>query len=69
MSLCAGAKYDYFEGGVRGSAFVYSELLPETVRGTTYEGLMHISDWYVVLLLLCLWVSSPGIRRCARLLA
>ena len=54
---------------MRGSAFVYSELLPETVRGTTYEGLMHISDWYVVLLLSCLWVSSPGIRRCARLLA
>ena len=41
-----GAKYDYFDGGVRGSAFVYSELLPESVRGSTYEGLMHISDWY-----------------------
>ena len=41
-----GAKYDFFDGGVRGSAFVYSEMLPESVRGSTYEGLMHISDWY-----------------------
>ena len=40
-----GAKFDFFEGGVRGSAFVYSELLPQNVRNTTYEGLMHISDW------------------------
>ena len=41
-----GAKYDFFQGGVRGSAFVYSEMLPADVRNTTYSGFMHISDWY-----------------------
>jgi hypothetical protein len=40
-----GAKFNNFEGGVRGSAFIYSDLLPSDVRGSTYEGFMHISDW------------------------
>lgn len=44
-----GAKFNFFEGGVRGSAFVYSDLLPQDIRGRKYSGLMHISDWYPTL--------------------
>eukprot|EP01008_Symbiontida_sp_HLA12_P002293 NODE_370_length_960_cov_207.169654_g363_i0.p1 GENE.NODE_370_length_960_cov_207.169654_g363_i0~~NODE_370_length_960_cov_207.169654_g363_i0.p1 ORF type:complete len:305 (+),score=56.67 NODE_370_length_960_cov_207.169654_g363_i0:106-915(+) len=42
-----GHKYSYFEGGIRGAAFVHSPLLPQSVVGTrTMAGPMHISDWY-----------------------
>merc|ERR1712192_389668 len=34
-----------WEGGTRGPAFVHSPLLPKTARGTTNEGLIHITDW------------------------
>eukprot|EP01065_Artemidia_motanka_P027557 TRINITY_DN32746_c0_g1_i1.p1 TRINITY_DN32746_c0_g1~~TRINITY_DN32746_c0_g1_i1.p1 ORF type:complete len:550 (+),score=153.05 TRINITY_DN32746_c0_g1_i1:54-1652(+) len=41
-----GGKHTYWEGGIRGEAFLHSELLPATVRGTTWTGLCHTSDWY-----------------------
>jgi len=34
--------------GLRGEAFVYSKstaLLPGAVRGTTWPGMAHVSDW------------------------
>jgi arylsulfatase A-like enzyme len=31
-------------------AFVYSPLLPKSSAGTTYPGLMHISDWFPTIL-------------------
>lgn len=42
-----GHKYSFFEGGCRGAAFVHSPLLPEELRGTRTQSLMHITDWYV----------------------
>lgn len=41
-----GGKYSNFEGGIRGNAFVSGGFLPEKVRGTKLEEVMHISDWY-----------------------
>ena len=42
-----GGKLNFFEGGVRPAAFVHSPLLPAAVAGTTYEGILHETDWYV----------------------
>eukprot|EP01052_Picozoa_sp_SAG31_P038963 SAG31_NODE_5309_length_2619_cov_1.517857_2_plen_151_part_00 len=36
------------QGGLRGEAFVYTKsttLLPSSVRGTTWPGCVHTSDW------------------------
>jgi len=41
-----GGKHTYWEGGIRGEAFVYSELLPVSVRGKKWDGMVHTSDWY-----------------------
>lgn len=41
-----------FEGGVRGTSFVVSNLIPEARRGSSYEGLVHVSDWHPTLTLL-----------------
>ncbi len=34
-----------FEGGYRVWAMASGPVLPEAVRGTTYDGIMHSSDW------------------------
>jgi arylsulfatase I/J len=39
-------KGTFFEGGVKGTAFVYGKGLDDSVRGTSYTGMMHVSDWY-----------------------
>eukprot|EP00040_Diaphanoeca_grandis_P006394 m.37262 g.37262 ORF g.37262 m.37262 type:complete len:1122 (-) comp17613_c0_seq1:99-3464(-) len=39
-------KRSMFEGGLRGECFVYSALLPSVLRGTAWNGLMHVSDWF-----------------------
>jgi len=47
-----GGKFSFWEGGNRGVGFVHSEstsLLPKSVRGATYNGLMHVADWYATL--------------------
>lgn len=41
-----GGKHTYWEGGIRGEAFIYSELLPKSVRGKPWDGMAHTSDWY-----------------------
>lgn len=41
-----GCKGTMFEGGVKVDAFIYSSLLPDSVRGTNYTGLTHVSDWF-----------------------
>ena len=41
-----GGKYSMFEGGIRVNAFVSGGFIPEAVRGTKQEGMMHIADWY-----------------------
>ena len=40
-----GTKFSNFEGGVRVPAFVWSAKLPEKLRGATYRGIFHASDW------------------------
>lgn len=47
-----GGKFTFWEGGNRGVAFVHSastELIPTTRRGTTYNGLFHVADWYATI--------------------
>lgn len=39
-----GSKYNLWEGGIRGTAFIWSPLLPYS-KGYISEDLMHISDW------------------------
>ena len=41
-----GGKFTFWEGGVRGLAFVSSPLIPEGRRGTTFDGIMHLADIY-----------------------
>ena len=45
-----GSKGTLFEGGVRVDAFISSPLLPTASKGTTYDGLMHVSDWFPTML-------------------
>jgi arylsulfatase A-like enzyme len=55
-----GAKGALFEGGIKVDSFIYSPLLSNT--GTTYTGLMHISDWFPTILALSqiTYVPSSG---------
>jgi arylsulfatase I/J len=41
-----GGKYSNFEGGIRVNAFMSGGFLPQAVRGTKQEEMMHIADWY-----------------------
>ena len=41
-----GAKYTLFEGGVRSLAFANGGVLPDSMRGKTSEGFIHLADWY-----------------------
>ena len=40
-----GNKFSNFEGGVRVPAFVWSALMPDKLRGTTFRGIFHAADW------------------------
>ncbi|KAK2142097.1 hypothetical protein LSH36_997g02058 [Paralvinella palmiformis] len=42
-----GWKAQLWEGGIRGVGFIHSTLLKN--NGTTYNGLVHISDWFPTL--------------------
>ena len=41
-----GSKHTFFEGGVRVIAFASGGLLPESRRGKSTDGFIHIADWY-----------------------
>jgi arylsulfatase I/J len=41
-----GGKYSNFEGGIRVNAFASGGYLPEKVRGSKLDGIIHIADWY-----------------------
>ena len=50
---CAGSNYPLkgskgtlFEGGIRSLAFASGGILPDSMRGKTSEGFIHIADWY-----------------------
>jgi arylsulfatase A-like enzyme len=38
-----GQKGSYYKGGMMGTAIIHSKLLPDDVRGTTYDGYMHVT--------------------------
>jgi len=44
-----GNKGSLFEGGTKVDAFISSPLL-NAYAGTTYNGLMHITDWFPTIL-------------------
>lgn len=52
-----GAKGALFEGGIKVDSFIYSPLLSNT--GTTYTGLMHISDWFPTIMALAQITYTP----------
>eukprot|EP00040_Diaphanoeca_grandis_P044585 m.12819 g.12819 ORF g.12819 m.12819 type:complete len:654 (+) comp9463_c0_seq1:180-2141(+) len=41
-----GSKGSDFEGGVRVAAYVSGGIIPDSLRGTHKNGLMHVCDWY-----------------------
>ena len=44
--LLKGGKMAFFEGGVQALAFANGGLLPESRRGKSTQGFIHIADWY-----------------------
>ena len=40
-----GGKFDLFEGGVNVPAFLYGNILPSSVRGTSFWEAFHVTDW------------------------
>jgi hypothetical protein len=47
-SSAAHPRRDRGAGGIRGNAFISGGFLAPSVRGTTYEGLVTVWDWYAV---------------------
>ena len=45
-----GNKFDTYNGGVRTNAFIHSPLIDASLRGTTYTGKMHVTDWLPTLM-------------------
>jgi len=41
-----GGKEMMWEGGIRAAAFVSGGFVPESMRGKTLGGIVHIADWY-----------------------
>ena len=46
----AGSQSTHARGGVSSRAIINSQLLPESRRGTVYEGLAHVTDWLPTLM-------------------
>eukprot|EP01121_Diplochlamys_sp_Union-15-3_P015578 TRINITY_DN5184_c0_g1_i3.p1 TRINITY_DN5184_c0_g1~~TRINITY_DN5184_c0_g1_i3.p1 ORF type:complete len:309 (-),score=51.98 TRINITY_DN5184_c0_g1_i3:78-1004(-) len=44
-----GGKFTHWQGGVRGTAFITSPLLPSSRANTSYSGMIHAVDWYKTL--------------------
>lgn len=41
-----GGKYTFWQGGIHGLSFIHSPLLPQSMAGTSYKGLVSVADWY-----------------------
>merc|ERR1711963_1150251 len=44
-----GGKFSFWEGGVRGVAAISSKIFDPKLHGTKFDGLAHITDWYVTI--------------------
>lgn len=42
-------------------SFIYSNKLPSTVKGKSYAGLFHVSDWFPTILNIAGIAYNPGI--------
>jgi arylsulfatase B len=51
-----GGKHSLFEGGVRGTGFLWSELLFGPGQGRSFSGAMHLTDWLPSILS---WLQLP----------
>merc|ERR1719401_1323295 len=40
-----GSKCSVWEGGTRGTSFLYWRGLPQAAKGSTFNGLAHAADW------------------------
>ena len=45
-----GSKGSWFRGGVQTTGFIHSKLISEEMKGQTYSGFLHITDWYPTLM-------------------
>eukprot|EP01035_Chromulina_nebulosa_P016905 gene16905-22394_t len=45
-----GHKFSFNRGGISAPAFIHSPLIPESARGSEYNGLMHVTDWLPTLM-------------------
>jgi len=45
-----GAKSTNFEGGIRVPSFISGGLLPNKLKGKTYDGLVHVTDFYATVM-------------------
>ena len=57
-----GGKHGFYEGGLRTEAFVWAGpatgLMPDSVRGTAFHGLMHVADWRATITMGIVGLSS-----------
>jgi len=58
-----GAKGSVTDGGIHVPTFIYGSLIPDHARGSTYNGLVHITDWFITFLSLASgkeWVAPTN---------
>ena len=55
-----GFKFGVWEGGVRGVAFVSGGLIPQARRGTQFDGILYVGDWYRTIVEGVAPVTLPG---------
>mmetsp|Transcript_34156 Transcript_34156/g.43616 ORF Transcript_34156/g.43616 Transcript_34156/m.43616 type:complete len:362 (+) Transcript_34156:745-1830(+) len=58
-----GEKNTVFEGGVRVNAFIHSPLLSQTKRGSTYDNLFHVSDWFKTILVGIVGLEEESVEQ------
>ena len=44
-----GGKFTFWDGGLKGVAFLSGGAVPRAVRGSKFNGLAHVSDWYATI--------------------
>ena len=49
LNIVTSKQFTFWQGGVRGNAFITSPLLPAKMVGATWHGLAHAADWYTTI--------------------